>query len=154
MRQILGLDIGGVIEKRGKFPPFLPVPDAFSSIKQLNKKPFEEIFIVSAVNNKLMENGIRLWLARQGFFKKTGISRKDVIFCRERCEKREICKEHVPHPTHFVDDRMEILSSLVGVVPNLYLFDPDQKEIKPYTAFLEYVHQVASWKELTKLLLQ
>jgi hypothetical protein len=51
--------------------------------------------------------------------------------------------------THFVDDRLEVLSYL-DAVPNRYLFRPRADEVDAHRRFLAYVQVVDSWTELVQ----
>lgn len=49
--------------------------------------------------------------------------------------------------THFIDDRLEVLSYLTAV-ENLYLFQPLEAEIREFGEYLDRVHRVQTWSEL------
>jgi len=62
----------------------------------------------------------RRWLERQDFFTRTGVPPEHLRFCLKRPEKREHCA--AIGATHFVDDRLDVLTHLVGLVPHLFWF--------------------------------
>jgi hypothetical protein len=62
----------------------------------------------------------RRWLQRQSFYERTGVRQDRVRFCLKRPEKRDHCA--AISATHFVDDRLDVLDHLAGLVPRLYWF--------------------------------
>lgn len=92
----------------------------------------------------------REWLKHHRFFEQTGISTGNLHFCLERQEKAIICKDL--KITHFIDDRLEVLSYLIDITPHLYLFSPNSSEMSEYKKHLRKVRQVESWLELDKIL--
>lgn len=162
MSKALGVDLGGVILD---WAPYKDTGLAFSSdnylqtpavekviesLAQLNSGRFQnQVFIISKHDHygpgRMLE-----WLDHQDFYTKTGIPRECLIFCTERSEKAEICKKL--NIDYFVDDRLEVLSHLVGVVEHLYLFHPSEKEIEGFKEYLSCVTRVESWNELVPLL--
>ena len=87
-------------------------------------------------------------MRHHGFYEKTGIAVERVHFCERRNEKAGIC--HRLSINTFVDDRLEVLSYLVGV-PTQYLFQPDVREINRFAAHLPNVQPVLSWQEVLGL---
>jgi hypothetical protein len=152
-REILGVDIGGVIINRTKFNGiYYPILNSFWALRQLRERRFgDNVFVVSHADAK-MERDIRMGLRAWDFYEMTGIKPQNVGFCREREYKATICA--LFHVTHFIDDRTEVLEHLLDVVPNLYLFQGMPEEIAPRKAVLSAVVQVTSWKEVIKKLLE
>ncbi|MBY0548852.1 MAG: hypothetical protein K2W95_16390 [Candidatus Obscuribacterales bacterium] len=155
---VLGVDIGGVIISRSNDKS----DTSFFGGNFLNSKAVEFAFeaIASAVDagyttclvskcGEEVQRKTLLWLAHHEFYDRTGVLPEQVRFCRTRPEKAQICDEL--EVTHFVDDRLEVLSYLVNV-PNLYLFDGQPKEMSKFAAMLPNVHQTRSWAELSDLL--
>ncbi len=70
------------------------------------------------------------WLTHCRFFEITGMDPSHVRFCRRRADKATHCAEL--GITHFVDDRREVLKSLIGIVPHLYLFGPQDNPAPNY----------------------
>jgi hypothetical protein len=60
-------------------------------------------------------------------------------FCFERHEKARHCLDL--GLTHFLDDRLDVLAHLEGVVPHRYLFGPQ----KPGTVVPAAVAHVSDW---------
>lgn len=162
-RQALGVDIGNVIinhrftdkndeklyEERYST---IPASDGvFDCLKKLNDEKFHgNIFLISKCP-EWAENKILTWLKDSDFYIKTGIKPENVFFCLERHEKDEICRDN--NVGYFIDDRLEVLSHMIGNVPHLYLYQPDQAEIEEYKKFLPNVTRVESWAEIAENLL-
>src|SRR5687767_13287048 len=115
----LGIDVGGVIIDRvadGSDTSFFgdqylltpAVPDAFATIAALLKGRFAGEGHVVSKCGKNTERKTREWLAHNGFHDVTGIPPERIHFCRKREEKAPICARL--GITHFVDDRLEVLS--------------------------------------------
>lgn len=60
------------------------------------------------------------WLRHHDLYGRLGLAPSRVWFCLERHQKRGHC-EHL-ELTYFVDDRLDVLEHLRGLVPHLYLF--------------------------------
>jgi hypothetical protein len=156
----LGVDIGGVIidrvrEERGAgpegFASALPVAGAFAAVGRLIAERFRErVWLVSRCDAE-DETPIRRWLEQRGFFPATGLTPDRVRFCRERDEKTPICRQL--GVTHFVDDRLEVLGHMVGVVPNLYHLRSRAADHERFPQFLRHVRSVAGWDEIVRALL-
>jgi hypothetical protein len=132
---VLGIDIGRVIisasdasgrsdtsflsgdEQRALQTP--PSPGAFEAITDLVRAFQGRVWLVSKCGPRIQQL-TRRWLERQRFFSCTGLSPERVLFCLKRPEKRDHCE--AIGATHFVDDRLDVLSHLVGLVPHLYWF--------------------------------
>jgi hypothetical protein len=161
--EALGVDVGGVISNcdtdqaglRLANPetylrtPFMPgmVP----TLRRLVAERFgDRTYLVSkcrvATQIRTME-----FLKHANFFEETGIAPEHVYFCLERAEKAPIARRL--RLTHFVDDRLEVLSHMVGIVPNLYLFKPDDNEVAKLSAILPRVQRVESAQELAEAIL-
>ena len=157
----LGVDIGNVIIDHRAIKdskdeswwnekhPMIPATEGvFDCLKKLNdEKIFTDIFLVSKLKEEHDKRTL-YWLEVNKFFEKTGIKPGNFFFCRERSDKEKICRDN--NITHFVDDRLEVLSYMIGAVPNLYLFQPDEKEIEEFKKFLPEVIRVESWAEVVK----
>lgn len=160
LNPILGVDVGGVLidrmddEADTSFfgPNYLLTPavaDALSSLQLLSSTGYK-IYLVSKCG-RTTEQKTRDWLDYRNFFQETGVPRESIRFCRKRHEKAQICAEL--GTTHFIDDRLEVLSYLTAV-PNLYLFNPDEAEVRKFSHALPGVTPVATWNEVTALLLE
>jgi hypothetical protein len=132
----LGLDFGKVIMApppgaEGEDSRFLvaaeddaleipPPPDAFDVIAALVRAFDGRVWIVSKAGPRIQSLTLR-WLDRHEFFERTGVRPAAVRFVRERRDKRLHAEKL--GLTHFVDDRVDVLSVLPSV-PNRYLFGP------------------------------
>lgn len=159
MKEVLGVDVGGVIldwvRTKGTDVDFSsdnylltpPIDGAIESLVELNKGRFKDsVFFVS----RYAYHGpgrVREWLTHHEIYRKTGIPESHLFQCAKREDKAPICADL--HVTHFVDDRAEVLSHLTPAVPNLYLFQAldEEKELArkyPHIRFFE------SWERLLK----
>ena len=76
-----------------------------------------------------------------------------VSFCRGRADKAEVCARN--GITHFVDDRLDVLGHLRGVVEHRYLLEIETPGFGPEQArALASVERVGSWEELARELLR
>jgi hypothetical protein len=159
--EALGVDFGGVIidrvhedrtsDLRADYTAARPVEGAFAAIARLVAGRFgDRVWVVSRCD-EANEPFILDWLERRGFYTTTGVARERVYFCRQRDEKAAICRSL--GITHFVDDRLEVLSHLVGTVPTLYLFRPRKQEVTSFSRVLPHVQQVRQWSDILDALL-
>lgn len=156
----LGIDIGNVIidhrlvDKDDKelyenhYSTIPATEGVFDAVRELNENEFHgNIFLISKctlwAQGKILD-----WLKDNDFYAKTGVKPENVFFCRERHEKDKICKDN--GITHFIDDRLEVLSYMVETAPHLFLYRPDQSEVHEYRQFLPNVTRVESWAEILK----
>lgn len=155
---VIGIDIGGVLISRANDksdtsffgPNFLlstAVGDAFESVRKIVEAGYTA-YLVSKCGEEV-ERKTRQWLRHHKFYEITGLPEKNVRFCRTRQEKAGICNQI--KATHFVDDRLEVLSYLESV-PNLFLFDGNPKEIRKFAHALPAVTRVNAWTDLADLL--
>lgn len=77
------------------------------------------VWLVSKCGPRIQALTLR-WLKRQHFHEATGLRRDRVRFCLERAQKRQHCA--AIGATHFIDDRLDVLTHLRGQVPHLYWF--------------------------------
>lgn len=159
---ILGVDVGGVLvdagpgrqdtllgEKHLKTPP---LEGAILSVAALNAKAFRDrVWIVSKCKEPT-ERRTREWMRHIGFHETTGIPESRLRFCRERAEKALIAREL--GLTHFVDDRLEVLHHMAGIVPVRVLFRPRTKEALRFKDSLADVYLADDWIELASWLLE
>lgn len=97
---------------------------AIECIGKLVERYQGRVFIVSKCGDSV-ENKTRGWLSHNEVYAKTGLSQEKVHFCKKRKDKAPICQRL--GITHFIDDRADVLSHMVGIVPNLYLFGEQTK---------------------------
>jgi hypothetical protein len=160
--EALGVDIGGVLVDhvseddpgpgaRRSYASLVPVDGAFAAVARLVDRRFRDrVWLVSRVS-EANEPALVEWLEQRDFFGATGVARERVRFCRERHEKAAICREL--QITHFVDDRLEVLSHLIGVVPNLYLLPSRARDMDRFREFLPSVRVVRRWSDIAEALL-
>ena len=163
MKESLGVDLGNVIIDHvgfGTTPEFFhsgnyniipPVSGVLDALRRLNQERFQgSIFVVYNATD-VADQKIISWLKSRDFFEQTGISPERVVRTQNGRDKSSVCKLY--QATHFIDDRLEVLSHLVGKVGNLYLFRPQQKEVERYQDFLRHVWQVNSWDDIVQSLI-
>jgi len=132
-----GVDVGGVILDRGNDredtslfgPNYLSAKPTVGAVEAVAKlcEMFEgRVYIVSKCGQNV-ENKTREWMKHNKFHERTGVGEDHLRFCRERKDKAPIAKEL--GLTHFVDDRLEILEYLKGIVGTRFLFRPTGNEI-------------------------
>jgi len=155
--QALGVDIGNVIINNRLSDPndktlyeerYSTIPateGVFDALKTLNDYFKGEVYLISKCSEWAQEK-ILIWLKDNNFYVLTGISPENIYFVRERNEKDVVCRKL--NITHFVDDRLEVLSHMIESTPNLFLFQPNQKEIDDFKQFLSKVVIVNNWSEV------
>ena len=103
------------------------------------------VWIVSKCRKRVQERTL-VWFDNHRFFERTGINPAHVRFCIERPQKAAICAEL--GITHFVDDRMDVLEPMRGIVTERFLFGP-QRHALPDNAG---VRSLANWAEAAAVL--
>ncbi|MBU1754844.1 GrpB family protein [Patescibacteria group bacterium] len=149
---ILGVDIGGVvldfIPYLHKDIDFLEIPEiegAIDSIAELNSSRFKNrVHIVSRYTGEGPAKVLG-WLRNKDFFTRTGIPEENFHPCALRHEKAPICVDL--GITHFIDDQIEVLSHMVGKVPNLYLFG-DAEHKPDFGETYQHVLMVPTWPQV------
>jgi hypothetical protein len=135
----LGIDFGGVItpgdghESDVSFfgPDFLKkeaTEGMFEALEELNRH-FEEVHIVSKCGSAVQDKTLK-WLEHHKFYTRTGITRARVHFCRDRKDKADIATKL--GLTAFIDDRLEILTYLIGICDRLICFRGQASEVKEW----------------------
>lgn len=162
MKSVLGVDIGGVIIDRvndntdtaffgNNYLKTTAVPDVFEVLTRLARGPFlGNLHLVSKCGQKVQDKSMH-WLRHHRFFELTGMPETSVHFCRERHEKAPICRDL--GITHFVDDRLEVLGHLIDIVPNLFLFRPQEKEKQKFQHWWYRVEEFDQWIQIEAALL-
>lgn len=158
MQPRIGIDVGGVIIDRVKndhtdtsffsdnYLATSAVPGAFEGITQLVRQfGSKNVFIVSKCGQVVQDKTCH-WLEHHDFYATTGFLPENAHFCRERYDKLLLCQQL--GITDMVDDRMEVLSYLVGHIPNLVLFQGQPDEMAKYLDQLKHVHPVQTWAEV------
>lgn len=157
IKQALGVDIGNVIINHRLSDPndktlheerYSTIPateGVFEALKNLNGYFNKEVYLISKCTEWAQEK-ILQWLKDNDFYNKTGVKLENIYFVRERHEKDAICRKI--GITHFIDDRLEVLSHMIESTPNLFLFQPDQDEINEFEEFLSKVTITNNWDEV------
>jgi hypothetical protein len=144
----LGVDCGNTIfhEWNGKL-----LPGSLDTLQKISESgAFDEIYIVSKANTAARALFL-LRLRSLKFWKRTGIPRKNLRFCRRHRDKAPICEKL--GITDFIDDRIHVLS-YISVEGKRYALNPKRKkDFKRHPDTVRSVTTVASWKELEELLL-
>src|SRR6478609_40458 len=138
----LGIDIGRVIigaadasgsadtsfiRCREEGAPRTPATEvAFEAIAELTAAFKGRVWLVSKCGPRIQQL-TRRWLQRVAFYERTGVRQDRLLFCLKRPEKREHCA--AIGATHFIDDRLDVLQHLFGLVPRLYWFGYQAKAV-------------------------
>lgn len=156
----IGIDIGGVIIDRAANdgtdtslfgPNYLKAKDvdwAISSIGLLNRKDDvfkDNVFVVSKCGANI-ERKSREWLDHCRFHEVTGVPKEHLHFCRDRRDKAPIAQKL--GLTHFVDDKLEVLSHMKGIVKHRILFSPNLDEVAKFRADSGPVILASSWNDV------
>lgn len=161
IRAILGVDIGGVIMDRLSPHGSLlfwsqnylrtdPVRYSFNVLRRLTQGRFEGRVHLISKGDIEVQGKTDHWLDFKRFFDATEIPRRNVHYCEHRQDKARLCQEL--GVTHFVDDRLEVLSHLVGIVPTLVLFQGRPTETKKHVTSMNHVHAVHDWIQAEDIL--
>lgn len=160
MNDTFGVDIGGVLIDRAnngsdtsffsqRFLETTAVPGAFAALALLARERFGgRVHLVSKCGARTEER-TKLWLAHHDFEAITGIGPTHLHFCRERRDKAPICA--ALGVTHFVDDRLEVLSYL-PTMRRRYLLNAIESEVAKHARFLPDVTRVAHWRDIVTAL--
>lgn len=125
------------------------VPGAFDGLAaQVAGRFGPAVHLVSKCGEQT-EARTRHWLAHHGFYRRTGVLPDHVHFCRSRAAKAPMAAGL--GLTHFVDDKLEVLSYL-STVPHRFLFHPGPAEVTAYAQHLAAVRRVENWPELVAAL--
>lgn len=121
-------------------------PGAFEAIAELTRAFGGRVWLVSKCGPRI-QRLTRRWLTRASFYERTGVRQDRVRFCLKRPEKRDHCA--AIGATHFIDDRLDVLENLRGLVPRLYWFGHQARG----TAGPEWAQHVHDWPATRTLLL-
>lgn len=133
--------IGGSIQDALDTPPYDGMMDV---VPALVKMFGGQVWLVSKCGPRVQEKS-RLWLRHHRFFERTGIPPENLRFCLERPQKADHCSEL--GITHFIDDRLDVLKCLNGVVQHRYLFGPQKDQSTP-----PGIIAVRSWRDALPLI--
>jgi hypothetical protein len=135
--------LGATLEQAMETPPS---PGALEGIAQLTDRfGRAQVHLVSKAGPGV-QNKTWHWLRHWDVYGKTGLAPSRVWFCLQRREKADHCRRL--GVTHFVDDRLDVLRHLRGVVDHLFLFGEQDPEIH----IPAWVVPVADWAEVVERL--
>lgn len=156
MSEALGIDAGGpLMDPRAHGDLFFSdrylevplVPGAVRSIARLATERFGERIYIVSTNVRRRPQALEIFAAG-------GLTRvippERVFFCDTDRQKAEVCDRL--GITHFVDDRIEVLS-LLERVPHRYLFDGPRRDEFERTSDGSAVIAVSDWEDLAARLL-
>ena len=140
---VLGVDVGRVLISAavagstadtsfltGSFERAMETPPSaglFEALPALVDHCHGQVWLVSKAQPRTQER-TRAWLHRHHFFERTGIDPGHLRFCLKRWEKADHAREL--GMTHFIDDRLDVLDYLRGIVPHRYLFGPQDPDVR------------------------
>jgi hypothetical protein len=133
--------IGGSIQDALNTPPYDGMMDVVPELVQLFGG---QVWLVSKCGPRVQEKS-RLWLRHHRFFERTGIAPENLRFCLQRPQKADHCSEL--GITHFIDDRLDVLRHLNGVVQHRYLFGPQKEQGTP-----RGIVAVPAWRDALPLI--
>lgn len=136
--------IGGSLEQALRTPP---MPRAVESIGQLIRAFEHRVWLISKCGPSV-QHKTRRWLDHVGFYDATGVRRDRLVFCLERPQKAEHCTRL--GITHFIDDRVDVLEAMRGLVPHLFLFGPQRRPVDG----LNWLTAVPDWPAALHAVLQ
>jgi hypothetical protein len=158
-KTVLGVDIGNVIiDFRGldfkhkiatteEYAATPPSAGVFPALKELNRHFDGDVFLISKAT-EWAQGMIRNWFKVHRFTELTGIDESHIHFVGERRDKNAVCEQL--GITHFIDDRLEVLSHMIKTVPNLYVFMPDDSELSEFKEYLPMVNVARSWNDILR----
>lgn len=124
-RVIIGPQIGGVADTRflgSRLEDALHTPAApgsFETIAAIVRRHEGRVWLISKCGPGVQAK-TRAWLEHHQFWRVTGMDREHLRFCLRRPEKAAHARELGLHA--MVDDRVDVLEHLRGLVPELLLF--------------------------------
>jgi hypothetical protein len=153
----LGIDIGRVIINGPAHPAggdtaffegdeatMLATPeiaDAVEVIARLVPLFGGRVWLVSKCGRRVQDRTLR-WLDGHDFYRRTGLSRDHVEFCRARPDKRGHCERF--QLTHFIDDHPEVHDAICGAVDYQYYFGPQAQPVS------EHAIHALTWRHLER----
>lgn len=129
--------LGSTIKKSMETPPS---PGALEGVKKLVEVFEGQAWLVSKCGPNVQYK-TKKWLHHWDFYQLTGLLEQNVRFCLERHQKAAHCKQLKLN--FFIDDRMDVLQHLQGIVPNLFLFGEQKSKV----AIPRWVTHVKNWNE-------
>ena len=154
----LGIDFGNVIIDHlgfgttedyfhhGDYNLIPPVENALECLAELNRTGlFKNITVVYNATG-VADMKISNWLIAHRFCEITGIPAANIFRSTHGRNKLIYCQQH--GITHFVDDRMEVLNPMIGIIPFLFLLNGQAQEIAGYQTELNKLNVADSWSTI------
>lgn len=116
-----------------------PTDHAFEVLPRLVARFGGRAWVISKCGPRVQERTVR-WLDHHDFYRRTGIARTNIRFCRARADKALHCAEL--GITHMIDDRLGVHEALHGLVPCLYLFGVQHGPVP------EWVRHTRTWPDV------
>lgn len=120
------------------------MPGAVDTITRLVRHFDGRVWLVSKCG-LFVQRRTERWLDAHDFYRRTGVPREHVRFCRARADKRQHCEEL--GLTHFVDDHPEVHAAIQDAVRVQVFFGPQAAPVPPYG-----IH-APTWPEVERVLL-
>lgn len=141
-KNILGLDLGNCIFKKGEI-----IPNSFETIAKLVPK-FNDVYIISRVNSEQRNMSLKR-LEETDFFNKTGVKRENLYYCFDRRDKAIFAK--ALNVRWFIDDRPDVLIPMKGI--KKILFNPTTKDFDKYYREIYDLDMavVFDWRDIGKI---
>lgn len=134
--------LGSSLEEAVESPP---AAGAFTVIPHLVTHFERRVWIISKCGESTQRKTLA-WLEHHDFYDRTGLPRDHVRCCRHRADKAAHCREL--GITHMIDDRLDVLQFLRGLVPQLYLFGLGQEAVPAW------VTPAPDWATVAALILE
>jgi hypothetical protein len=125
--------VGGSEEDALRAPA---IAGAFEALARLRVRFDGRVWLVSKCGARVQAR-THAWLDHHRFFEETGIERAHLRFCRARHEKAPICGEL--RITCFIDDRLDVLDALEGIVTTRLLFGSNVSSTPGVTAVPDWI---------------
>lgn len=141
-RVIIGPQVGGVADTRflgSRLQDALHTPAApgsFETIAALVARNEGQVWLISKCGPSVQEK-TRAWLHHHQFYRRTGMPPEHLRFCLRRPEKADHAR--ALGLDVMIDDRLDVLEHLRGLVPTLLLFGEQSQPPPPWTT------HVADW---------
>ena len=119
-----------------------PALGAFAAVAELMRRFDGRVWLVSKCGPSV-ERKTLLWLDHWRFHEQTCLPKSHVRFCRERPEKAEHARQL--GLTHFIDDRLDVLDAMRGLVPHLFAFGEETGTVPEWTIRVRDWNAVRAW---------
>jgi hypothetical protein len=101
-----------------------PAPSAFDVICDLTRQTSGNVWLLSTAGPSVQKK-THEWFGYHGFYDATGLRKNRLYFVREWSEKAEVARELKLDV--FIDDRLDALESMAGIVERRILFGETPK---------------------------